>query len=231
MNSFLKLSAVLRITFQFLTMVGKSSSLFRQYSVKSLRSSGGKILGAGLGGTAAVSACSMISLCQDQNTKTEDVISLQPEKDTHLRIDDRVYDIFGNTSDVEDHAIHGTLNGTNMIEDYKIYHRIGHEEILCLIKFGGGLNGHPGVIHGGITSLVIDNSFGWLFIALKTLPGFTANLNINFRKPVYANTQVALRITLQERTGRKVYMNAVMYDENSEVLADATTLFIMPKTA
>ena len=78
-------------------------------------------------------------------------------------------------------AVHDTLNGQGLIEDYRVYRKDGHDEVACIVKFGDKLNGHPGIVHGGIISMAIDNTFGWLFTALEYPPSFTANLNINFR--------------------------------------------------
>ena len=77
--------------------------------------------------------------------------------------------------------MHDTLNGQGLIEDYRVYRKDGHDEVACIVKFGDKLNGHPGIVHGGIISMAIDNTFGWLFTALEYPPSFTANLNINFR--------------------------------------------------
>ncbi len=43
-----------------------------------------------------------------------------------------------------------------------------------------------GVAHGGSTAAMLDQFFGILFATLAPR-GFTANLNINYRKPVLAN--------------------------------------------
>lgn len=78
-------------------------------------------------------------------------------------------------------AVHDTLRGQGLIEEYRIYRKDVDDEITCILKFGNKLNGHPGIVHGGVISTVIDNTFGWLFTALKYPPSFTANLNVNFR--------------------------------------------------
>jgi acyl-coenzyme A thioesterase PaaI-like protein len=70
------------------------------------------------------------------------------------------------------------------IEFYEIYKNVDTSDLLCIIKFGAALNGHPGVVHGGITALLFDNTFGWLFFARSIPVGVTANLNINYRAPV-----------------------------------------------
>jgi hypothetical protein len=78
-------------------------------------------------------------------------------------------------------AFHGTLQGDNMIEKYEVYANPDKGDIICLIKYGRSLNGHAGIMHGGITALTFDNSFGWLFLANKTPPAFTANISVNYR--------------------------------------------------
>ena len=78
-------------------------------------------------------------------------------------------------------AVHDTLSGVGLIEDYRVYRKDDHDEVSCILKFGDKLNGHPGIVHGGIIATALDNTFGWLFTALKYPPSFTANLNINFR--------------------------------------------------
>ena len=50
-----------------------------------------------------------------------------------------------------------------------------------MIKFGGSVNGYLGVVHGGITAAVFDNSFGWLLMACNLPVSFTANINVNYR--------------------------------------------------
>jgi hypothetical protein len=78
-------------------------------------------------------------------------------------------------------AFHGTLQGENMIEGYEVYANSDAGDIICLVRYGKSLNGHSGIVHGGITALTFDNSFGWLFLANKTPPAFTANISVNYR--------------------------------------------------
>jgi len=82
---------------------------------------------------------------------------------------------------VANHAIHDTLNGPSKVEVYEIFKHETLPSIYSVIKFGNALNGHPGIVHGGITSLLFDNTFGWLFYSLKIAKSVTANLNINYR--------------------------------------------------
>jgi hypothetical protein len=79
-------------------------------------------------------------------------------------------------------AVHDTLRGESLIEAYEVYHNETTGDIRCIVRFGNALNGHQGIVHGGITALVFDNTFGWLFFMLRDVPAaFTANLSLNYR--------------------------------------------------
>jgi hypothetical protein len=82
---------------------------------------------------------------------------------------------------IKDSVVHDTLKGERMIEAYEIYMHQETKEVICVIKFGTSLNGYPGVIHGGITALMFDNSFGWLLVATNSPPSVTARLTVNYR--------------------------------------------------
>jgi hypothetical protein len=67
------------------------------------------------------------------------------------------------------------------------------------IKLGSRLNGHPSIIHGGIISLLFDEAMGWARGVL--LPDknvmfmyVTVNLNVDYRAPLSADSEVLLRV-------------------------------------
>ncbi len=117
------------------------------------------------------------------------------------------------------------------------------EILLADIRIGKDLNGHDGIVHGGIISLLFDESFGWSFEAMPTNNVghgandddensivVTANLNVNYRKPLPAETNVVIRVYHEETKGRKVYLSARMENfDGSIVYSDATVLFIKLK--
>lgn len=67
------------------------------------------------------------------------------------------------------------------IQAYEIYKSRTSNELFCLIKFGSSMSGYLGVVHGGITAAMFDNTFGWLLMACNLPVAFTANLNVNYR--------------------------------------------------
>ena len=128
-------------------------------------------------------------------------------------------------------ALHDTLTGRHRVEKYEVYRKIGHDEVVAIVHFGDKINGHPTIVHGGITSLVFDNTFGWLFFGLDLPLAVTANLNVNYRSPLPMNTTCLLEAKLVNIEGRKMFMEAKMRDLNGKMIADSTSLFVALKPA
>lgn len=120
-----------------------------------------------------------IANCSPVEEKTRKDIALYRPNNGYVRIDGKLKMVHPDV--LSNNAFHGSLNGESLIEEYEVYFNPTNKDIVCLVRFGKSLNGHSGVVHGGITALTFDNSFGWLFLANETAPAFTANLNINYR--------------------------------------------------
>ena len=153
----------------------------------------------------------------------------------------------------ESHAIFGTLRGPGLIERYTVYRRVKIDEktfqgknptgelAVADIRVGKDLNGHKGIVHGGIISLLIDDTFGWGYEAMGRLKGktygdddfpivVTANLNIDFRNPLPANSDFVIRVFHERTDRRKIYFRARLESHDGSVLyCEAKSLFIMLK--
>lgn len=162
--------------------------------------------------------------------KGGDVRVLESE---YERIDEKMFKLSKFQRFIKDHALHETLKGEKKVEQYEIYRKKGADEIMAIVRFGQSLNGHPEIVHGGITSLVFDNSFGWLFFCLNKPMAVTANLNINYRKPLKQNTTTILRAKMSKEEGRKMFMDATLHEASANgkesLIADSSTLFIKMK--
>jgi acyl-coenzyme A thioesterase PaaI-like protein len=139
-----------------------------------------------------------------------------------------------NFSEKGKHVLHHTLAKKGGIEKYEIYKynqpsKDKQDEVIAIIKFGDAVCGHPKVVHGGIISTMIDNTYGWVFIAGRKQIGFTANLNVNFRKPIGSDQLVILKSKLVEQKGRKYKLEATIRDMQGQVLVESTALFLQPR--
>jgi acyl-coenzyme A thioesterase PaaI-like protein len=133
------------------------------------------------------------------------------------------------------HVIYGALLGDKLIEKYEIWKRrsvVGDENIvLSFVTFGSSLNGHSGIVHGGVLSLIFDDVFGLGYEALGVTHAVTANLNVDYRAPVPENSKVRIAVQLIGREGRKLYWRGQMTSTDQQTLyAEATSLYIIPKS-
>jgi acyl-coenzyme A thioesterase PaaI-like protein len=159
-------------------------------------------------------------------------------------------------------AIFGTLLNDDRIERYDVYRRVSsttttlattsrdetedddddtdrrsnhNTAVRAMVRLGGKLNGHPGIVHGGILALLIDDILGFGFAAANVNMAVTANLNIDYRVPVPAGTTIVVDAILDEQrrvdAPRKLYWNVTVTDaaDPSLVYCHATSLFIIPR--
>ena len=156
-------------------------------------------------------------------------------------------------SQTESHAIFGPLLGEGRIERYNFYRRIhadkasfqsnhnGDESAEPVevavgdVQLGNKVNGHRGIVHGGIISLIFDDAMGWGYEALlMSDPALddgtkivTANLNIDYRAPLTEESRAAVRVYYVRSEGRKLYFRARLESHDGTILyAEATSLFV-----
>ncbi|KAF9909981.1 hypothetical protein EC991_007600 [Linnemannia zychae] len=129
------------------------------------------------------------------------------------------------------HLTAGTLRGENMLSVHPIkFERKDQKEIVLFLHLGRSLCGHDRIIHGGLLATLLDEATG--MVALPNLPyhiGFTANLNLNYRKPVKADQFVMIKAEFERGEGRKGYTKASIHDLQGNTLVECTALFVSPK--
>jgi acyl-coenzyme A thioesterase PaaI-like protein len=113
----------------------------------------------------------------------------------------------------------------------------------AVVQFGHGVDGHPGVVHGGILALVVDDVLGFAYsVADPSVEvAVTANLNMNYRLPVPSGSRVLVRAWLLERFDRKLVFSCRVveeFDRDSDgrqgvrqVYCDATSVYVIPRSA
>ena len=157
------------------------------------------------------------------------------------------------------HVIYGALLKENCVESYHAYKNLDYSYspatttttttsednddddpvvVVAVAELGHSVTGHPGVVHGGVLALLIDDVLGYAYEALGDVPlAVTANLNINYLQAVPAGSALLIEARLQQREGRKLFWKvrvldaAVASDKNGEsaIYCEATCLFIIPR--
>jgi acyl-coenzyme A thioesterase PaaI-like protein len=88
------------------------------------------------------------------------------------------------------------------------------------------------MVHGGALGTVIDENLGRA--AIRNFPartGVTANLNINYRAPVYSGNFYSLHTTLdrEQSTDQKAFATCQVRDMSGRLCVEASGLFVVPK--
>ncbi|MCW2544241.1 MAG: thioesterase superfamily protein [Frankiales bacterium] len=79
----------------------------------------------------------------------------------------------------------------------------GPEGVTGMVCFGTVYEGAPGLVHGGILSLVFDQLLGEAAIAAK-VPGMTVGLEIRYAAPTPLQTELLLAAHVEESGDRTV---------------------------
>ncbi|EXJ79143.1 hypothetical protein A1O3_08644 [Capronia epimyces CBS 606.96] len=128
----------------------------------------------------------------------------------------------------------GTLKGKeSQVETTKVPEK---PDCIMLLTLGRpGLDGHPGVIHGGMSCAILDEMLGLcVMLHHQHMRGprdslFTAYLNVTFRAPVPTPGDVLVRTWVVAREGRKWLAHGQIVDKDGLVLTEAEGLWVLAK--
>lgn len=86
--------------------------------------------------------------------------------------------------------------------------------------------GFPGLVHGGLLSLLLDEAMGWAMYADEVF-AVTARMETRFRQPVPLDQALVVRSRIVSRRGRRLEAEAELCDTPAgELLAEASGLFV-----
>ena len=88
--------------------------------------------------------------------------------------------------------------------------------------------GAPGLAHGGLLSLALDEALGKLMWLLRA-PAVTARLETDFLKPVPMGSKLFISAEITGQVSRKVYCSAVgrLNSPDGEIVVRAAALFVI----
>ncbi|RKF71082.1 putative thioesterase family protein [Golovinomyces cichoracearum] len=116
----------------------------------------------------------------------------------------------------------GPLAGSRALGGYQqIFRNSETGEIINIVWFGAALSGWPGVTHGGLLATVLDETLGRCAMGfLESRTAVTANLQLDYLKPVLTNGFFVIRTTpLKEDDKQKNVANGEAMEkyENKKV--------------
>jgi len=90
---------------------------------------------------------------------------------------------------LDHHLIHSGLRGETKIANYTVYLSKDKRRLRTRAQLGEQICGHPSIVHGGALASLLDDALGTLFVSAG-YNGFTANLSVNYKRPVPAGSKV-----------------------------------------
>ncbi|KAE8372244.1 HotDog domain-containing protein [Aspergillus bertholletiae] len=143
-------------------------------------------------------------------------------------------DVYGNFSeeDKKQRLTSGPLKGSRALAVQKVFWNDKEQKAISVVYLGNGMEGWPTVVHGGALATVIDENLGR--VAIRSLPartGVTANLEINYRAPVYSGNFYTFHSSVdrERSTDRKAYVTGEVRDPVGRLCVQASALFVVPK--
>jgi len=100
-------------------------------------------------------------------------------------------------------------------------------KLFCVFSPNSSVQGHYGIVHGGFAASILDNLLSHLSVLINDYsPCATANLNINFKKPLFVGEEYLLIAELEKQENRKIFIKSRILNDKEEVCLEANSLFI-----
>ena len=99
-----------------------------------------------------------------------------------------------------------------------------------LLSLGAGLDGHKGILHGGVLSLIMDQASSICAVMTAGPTAVTAEMTLRYRKSVPLPSVVLCRTVVIRREGRKLWTRGTIEDGAGMVYCDAESTFFMKKS-
>jgi len=112
----------------------------------------------------------------------------------------------------------------NPIGLHLVFERDG-DDLVAAYEPRGEDAGFPGMMHGGLATLLLDEAMGWAMYADRVF-AVTAKMETRYRRPVELGPALIVRARLVSRRGRRMEIEGDIRDEAGDVLVEAKGLFM-----
>ncbi len=93
-------------------------------------------------------------------------------------------------------------------------------------KIGSDFQGSHGVLHGGIIAVLLDEAMGKV-CRLNDVRAVTAELKVEFLKPIYVDQEIVVESYQMSREGRQMLHHGEIRDGSGRVLARGRGRFVI----
>jgi acyl-coenzyme A thioesterase PaaI-like protein len=126
--------------------------------------------------------------------------------------------------------VHNPVTGVGSALAPPLHIRRADGGLVAEAELGPAYEGPPGYVHGGVSSLLMDQLLGSAVIAAG-LWGMTAQLELSYHRPVPLDTPLVLRARVVESRGRRTTATGTiaLADEPDRPLVEARGLWVTPR--
>ena len=120
----------------------------------------------------------------------------------------------------------GEKNPISLNLDFK---QIDDNKVKALFVPGEYHQGYNGIIHGGLTSTLLDEALAYV-IGFKGIKAFTAELNVRFKSSIKVGEEIEIYGYYKKKKESSIavvhYASAEIYDKNGKLKAKAKSKFV-----
>jgi uncharacterized protein (TIGR00369 family) len=95
-------------------------------------------------------------------------------------------------------------------------------------SLGAVYEGPPGLVHGGISAMILDQLLG-AAAAVNGTPGMTASLTMRYRRPTPYGVPLVAEAKAVRVEGRKTFVDGRIIGPDDTTTVEATGTFVMPR--
>lgn len=125
----------------------------------------------------------------------------------------------------------------HFIKDMTLLYNEGTKEVHNAMRLGMPVCGHPKIVHGGLTSAILDETFGALLFSMRKAGQaafhrvFTARLEVDYLAPLPAESTIICTAGVESFEGRKLWLRATVAGPSGSgvVYARSKSLFVIPR--
>ncbi|MDP6942782.1 MAG: PaaI family thioesterase [Myxococcota bacterium] len=100
--------------------------------------------------------------------------------------------------------------GPNNPEGLRLRFAREGDSVVTTFTARSGLDGPPGILHGGLQATLCDEVAGWALVGLLGKMGFTTSMNVRYMRPVRLEVPVEVRAKIASHEGAIVTLKVTL---------------------
>lgn len=99
--------------------------------------------------------------------------------------------------------------------------------LFLLLSLGPGLDGHKGIMHGGMFGFILDQATGMCAMFTADSAVTTAEMTLHYKQRLPLPSVVLCRSVVTKREGRKFWVRGTIEDGAGAVFCEAASIFVI----